>query len=842
MNNIKNSNWRVSDNYSPKLFSLSCLLLLGFYFIGGIAASKTDTEEVLRKIENLIVQGNYYQAIKNTKIELSKRSELKEEYAKSIKNQEIHKLYLLLGHAQYLTGSWELAVASYRNISTSSNVPPSFLSRASLGLAQIYFHQERWSKTLKLVYQSLAIAEKEQDLSMIAASKLLLAETIEKQGDFITARQYYTSVLEYAEALDLPGLQVRARLALAKTEPENLKHLVIANSTIEKIDDLNQQVAADLMMAENVLEILNNNKFEAQPNRKSLLPEHINSDKKNELLTLGRKNLERSLLGAKRCNDPQLISHSYGLQAEFYAQKGEHKKAHEFALKAVSSGLQSGVPGLSRWARRLGSERASNGDIEGAIEAYQLAIKNSQSSFLQYELSIRRNLSLDLTDVLLRKFEKTNDPIIQQSLLIEARNTMEEMQRIELEDYLQGHCVSSHTESIDELDQESAILYPIILKDRLELLVSIKGRMERRRISINSGDLQAKMDEVIQAQRSQPDFLDAERMEYPLDASQQLYEWLIQSVEPILEQANIKTLVIIPSGRLRLLSFPALWSGKDFLISRYAIAISPGISLFDPKSFDTDTLPNTLIAGLSIPGDSIAQIPALINQVDDAPPAEVDDLYLTNTPLLASRDLDEVLTSIVQRGVVEDMLKMSLALPGAEEEAKELHQMMGGKLLFNETFSTDSFINAMSEQVFSIIHIASHAFLGENYQDSFILTHDNKLDMTKLEQALGSVDHFNKPIELLTFSACQTAVGDDQSPLGFAGLAIRLRARSVLGTLWPLSDEAAKTMLPSFYHFLLQPDTSRAKALQQAQLALMKEKRFSHPFYWGSMTLIGNWL
>ncbi|MFW5450412.1 MAG: hypothetical protein ACKE9I_02335, partial [Methylophagaceae bacterium] len=169
MDNIKNSPRSVRDNYSQKLFSFCCRLLVGFLFIGSIAASEADTEAVLRNIENLIVQGNYHQAIEDTEIELSKRSELKEAYSKNIKSQETHKLYLLLGHAQYLTGSWALAVEGYRNISTSPHASPSFLARASLGLAQIYFHQERWSKTLKLVYQSLAIAEKEQDLSMIAA-------------------------------------------------------------------------------------------------------------------------------------------------------------------------------------------------------------------------------------------------------------------------------------------------------------------------------------------------------------------------------------------------------------------------------------------------------------------------------------------------------------------------------------------------------------------------------------------------------------------------------------------------------------------------------------------------
>ena len=100
----------------------------------------------------------------------------------------------------------------------------------------------------------------------------------------------------------------------------------------------------------------------------------------------------------------------------------------------------------------------------------------------------------------------------------------------------------------------------------------------------------------------------------------------------------------------------------------------------------------------------------------------------------------------------------------------------------------------------------------------------------------------HSPVELLTLSACETAVGDDRSPLGLSGVAYKSGARSTLGSLWPVSDEAAQKMLPVFYQALKTSGTSKARALQQAQVELIQSEDLSHPAFWGPFILIGNWL
>jgi len=99
-----------------------------------------------------------------------------------------------------------------------------------------------------------------------------------------------------------------------------------------------------------------------------------------------------------------------------------------------------------------------------------------------------------------------------------------------------------------------------------------------------------------------------------------------------------------------------------------------------------------------------------------------------------------------------------------------------------------------------------------------------------------------QPIELLVLSACQTAAGDNRAALGLAGVAVRSGARSTLATLWSVDDQSTSSFMIEFYQALAQPQVTKAKALRQAQLALLKQPEFKHPYFWAPFVLVGNWL
>ena len=97
-------------------------------------------------------------------------------------------------------------------------------------------------------------------------------------------------------------------------------------------------------------------------------------------------------------------------------------------------------------------------------------------------------------------------------------------------------------------------------------------------------------------------------------------------------------------------------------------------------------------------------------------------------------------------------------------------------------------------------------------------------------------------MELLTLSACETAVGDDTAALGLASVAIKAGARSALASLWSINDQASSELVSDFYVQLQDPDVSKAQALRLAQIGFLDDLRYQHPSYWAPFLLIGNWL
>ena len=94
---------------------------------------------------------------------------------------------------------------------------------------------------------------------------------------------------------------------------------------------------------------------------------------------------------------------------------------------------------------------------------------------------------------------------------------------------------------------------------------------------------------------------------------------------------------------------------------------------------------------------------------------------------------------------------------------------------------------------------------------------------------------------LVTLSACETAVGDDRAALGLAGIAIKAGARSAVATLWHVADKAAADLVSNFYRELQTSESSRAQALQRAQIALLDHPDYQSPFFWSPFLLINNW-
>jgi len=163
-----------------------------------------------------------------------------------------------------------------------------------------------------------------------------------------------------------------------------------------------------------------------------------------------------------------------------------------------------------------------------------------------------------------------------------------------------------------------------------------------------------------------------------------------------------------------------------------------------------------------------------------------------------------------------------------------------------------------------VIHLATHAeFQPGSPENSYIAFRDSRLNLLQLR----NLQLYRPDTELLTLSACRTAVGDLGAELGFAGLAAQSGIKSVLASLWYVSDEGTLALMTEFYH-QLNTAPIKAEALRQAQLAMLRgdvqvkgnqlqtprgsiplppdvargggDRRLSHPYYWSAFTMIGS--
>jgi CHAT domain-containing protein len=182
------------------------------------------------------------------------------------------------------------------------------------------------------------------------------------------------------------------------------------------------------------------------------------------------------------------------------------------------------------------------------------------------------------------------------------------------------------------------------------------------------------------------------------------------------------------------------------------------------------------------------------------------------------------------------------ALAHVPAELGAIHALYGGEVLLDEDFRVPRIEAELDRNEFSVVHVATHGEFSQDSERSFLLTWDGRLGMDRLGEAVGQARFHDRPIELLTLSACDTAQGDERAALGLAGVAIQAGARSALGTLWSVNDVASGKLVGEFYRQLHEAPISKALALQRAQQTILRDANHAHPYYWAPFLLIGNWL
>ncbi|MBX2864571.1 MAG: CHAT domain-containing protein, partial [Leptolyngbyaceae cyanobacterium MAG.088] len=299
-----------------------------------------------------------------------------------------------------------------------------------------------------------------------------------------------------------------------------------------------------------------------------------------------------------------------------------------------------------------------------------------------------------------------------------------------------------------------------------------------------------------------------------LPPAQQLYEWFIAPIEGDLQRQGVQSLALAMDTGLRTLPMAALHNGEEFLIERYSLGLIPSFSLtdFNSQNFLYTQLENTQLLAMGA-----SQFPS--------------------QPLL----------------------------PAVPEELDIITKAFNESEVFlNEKFTLNNLQSQVARNEFGIIHLASHGvFEPGEPRESYIQLWDQPLRLDQVH-TLGLQE---ADIALMVLSACNTALGNHEAEYGFAGLAVNAGVQTSVASLWPISDEGTLGLMTYFYEHLQQQPV-RAKALRQAQLAMMRGElafadgtlygfdgnslahfpeleyhgrwNFKHPFYWSTYTLVGS--
>ncbi|NEP30709.1 CHAT domain-containing protein [Moorena sp. SIO3B2] len=505
------------------------------------------------------------------------------------------------------------------------------------------------------------------------------------------------------------------------------------------------------------------------------------------------KILATAVQQAKALGDKRAEAYALGSLGQLYEQNQQLPESEDLTQQALKLAQEVNAPDISyRWQWQLGRISTGLGEEENAIAAYTEAVntlKSLRSDLVavnqQVRFTFRESVEpvyREFVQLLLQSDRNEANP----DNLEKAREIIESLQLAELDNYFRSACLNATPvvidQVIDQVDTKAALIYPIILPESVDIIIRLPQQPLRHyRTELPQDQIESTLEDLRH-------FLPQLHRRKFFPMSQQVYNWIIRPIEEDLANSQVDTLVFVLDGALRNIPMAALHDGKQYLVEKYSIALTPGLDLMNPQRLVREDI-KVLTAGLS------------------------------------------------------ESRQGYNPLPFVEVELEKIKAQVPSEILLNQDFTETNFENSVEAAPFPVVHIASHGEFSSEAEKTFILTWDSKINVNELKDLLQTTDlRQSTPIELLVLSACQTATGDKRAALGIAGVAIEAGARSTLATIWLVDDEATAVLMNRFYQELTDKSISKAEALNRAQKSILQDPNYEHPYYWAPYIMVGNWL
>ena len=491
------------------------------------------------------------------------------------------------------------------------------------------------------------------------------------------------------------------------------------------------------------------------------------------------KLLETANKIGEQLGDFRISSYALGALGRMYEEAGDYPKALDITRQAQWAAQRvMAADSLYRWQWQAARLYQSTNQPQLAKKAYRGAIATLQK--LREEIAnASPEFQIDLQEDI--------EPVYRQFLglllenqpntaeLKEALNVINQLQLTELQSFFGDACL--------EIKQAQLNNDRSLPADTARIHTLILPQSTQIIIEWTDGSISSHA-AVIDAQQIQQKLetwrrqLESSRI--PLgyrNSSELFYDLLIRPIEGDLASTSIKHLIFVNDGLLRNIPMATLHDGQKFLIEKYTISNSLGINV---KFSQPTTNYRASVFGLSFP-------------VNDFP-----------------------------------------ALPYVTKETQGVIDILGGKKFVNEAFTVSNLQQEVASNL-PVVHLATHGQFGGTAKSTFIQTFERPIFLREFEQVLAQrID----PIQLLTLSACQTAMGNKRAVLGLAGVALRSGVRSVLATLWSVKDNEVVPLISQFYQYW-QQGLSLEEAYQKTLVEFLHQTG-SHPKNWSGFVLITN--
>jgi len=310
---------------------------------------------------------------------------------------------------------------------------------------------------------------------------------------------------------------------------------------------------------------------------------------------------------------------------------------------------------------------------------------------------------------------------------------------------------------------------------------------------------------------------------------------------PVASEIKNRRLLIVTEGMLQYVPFGALPSPKspESAVSIPLIAEHEIVSL--PSASVLAVLRQEAV-GRKAPIKTVAVMADPVFSVDDS-------RFAARGPKGVAASEQGSARAVVNRAAAESGVASLERLRFSRMEAEAISGLAPDNLKFKALDFAANRAAAMNSDLgeYRIVHFATHTLINNEHAELSGVVLSLVDEQGRPQNGfLRLYDIYNLKLgaDLVVLSACQTALGKEINGEGIVGLTrgfMYAGAPRVVASLWRIDDRATAELMKRFYTGMLREKLRPAAALREAQVSMLKEKRWQAPYYWSAFTLQGEW-